>query len=537
MSMISLSEYHITCPDCGSVFSVDEGKVKSVVDQVRDETTDRIRNEMKEEQDKAVHIAVEAALEKARVKFYQQESKAIEAKAASEKAIAELQHKLDLAEQDKKAAIQEALTEAKAENTRLTTALQHSTEVSDMKVRSQAAEAEKAIRDIEAAHLREKAQMKATAEAEIARRDQQIAALTERAKAAGTEKELAVRTVQDKMIAEIQRKETELLKVKGELESQLHTAKLQENLQKEHYENSLRMMEEEIKRIRDFKAKMSTKALGESLEKFCQDQFNAIRTTAFPGAYFEKDNDSTSGSKGDYIFRESVDGIEILSIMFEMKTDANETATKHKNEDFFAKLDKDRREKGCEYAVLVSTLEAESDFYNAGIQDVSYRYEKMFVVRPQQFIALISLLRNAALNSLQYQKELVLVKSQQLDLTHFEENMEAFKEGFGRNYRLASDKLNAAVAGIDKTIKELQKTRDQLLSSDNQLRLANDKAESLTIRKLTVGAPSVAQKLAAVKKDDPGITPEKAAVVAPETKTQAAAPTGPDTSAQDEKIV
>ena len=232
--------------------------------------------------------------------------------------------------------------------------------------------------------------------------------------------------------------------------------------------------------------------VGESLEQHCLAQFNSIRMTAFPKAYFEKDNDARSGSKGDFIFREADDnGTEFISIMFEMKNEMAQTVTKHKNEDFFKELDKDRREKGCEYAVLVSLLEIDNEFYNNGIVDVSYRYEKMYVIRPQFFIPIITLLRNAALNSLKYQRELQIVKNQQLDILHFEENMQTFKEGFARNFELASRKFQDAIDDIDKTIKALEKTKADLLSSDRNLRLANNKAQDLTIKKLTKNAPTI----------------------------------------------
>ena len=237
--------------------------------------------------------------------------------------------------------------------------------------------------------------------------------------------------------------------------------------------------------------------VGETLEQHCQTEFNRIRAAAFPHAYFEKDNDARTGSKGDYIFRELDEaGNEIVSIMFEMKNENETTATKHKNEDFFKELDKDRREKNCEYAILVSLLESDSELYNTGIVDVSYRYEKMYVIRPQFFIPIITLLRNAALSSLQYKQELAVVRSQNIDITHFEENMEKFKVGFARNYDLASRKFKTAIDEIDKTINSLQKTKDALLSSENNLRLANNKAEELTIKRLTRGNPTMAQKFA-----------------------------------------
>ena len=261
---------------------------------------------------------------------------------------------------------------------------------------------------------------------------------------------------------------------------------------KEQYEEKLKLKDEQIEYYKDFKARQSTKMIGESLEQHCLTQFNSIRMTAFPNAYFEKDNDSRTGSKGDFIYRECAeDGTEFISIMFEMKNEADMTATKHKNEDFFKELDKDRNEKGCEYAILVSLLEIDNELYNNGIVDVSYRYPKMYVIRPQFFIPMITLLRNAAQNSLHYRQELQIVRNQQVDILHFEENMNAFKEGFARNYRLASEKFATAIEEIDKTIDHLQKTKAALLSSENNLRLANNKADELSIKKLTKNAPTV----------------------------------------------
>lgn len=268
------------------------------------------------------------------------------------------------------------------------------------------------------------------------------------------------------------------------------------------YAVELRNKDELIEQYKDFKARLSTKMVGETLEQHCLTQFNSIRMSAFPNAYFDKDNDAKSGSKGDFIFREaSEDGIEFISIMFEMKNEMDTTATKHKNEDFFKELDKDRNEKNCEYAVLVSMLEADSEFYNAGIVDVSYRYPKMYVIRPQFFIPLISLLRNAAKNSLEYKRELALAKAQEVDLTNFENNINEFKRTFSRNYQLASDKFKTAIDEIDKTILHLQKTKDALLSSENNLRLANNKAEEqLSVKKLTRNAPSIREEFENIAK-------------------------------------
>lgn len=297
---------------------------------------------------------------------------------------------------------------------------------------------------------------------------------------------------------EIAQKNTEIIRLRDQLSNKDTEKQLGEESLKREYEAKLKHKDEQLKEkdeqidyYKDFKARQSTKMVGESLEQHCLTQFNSLRMTAFPTAYFEKDNDAKSGSKGDFIFRESVEGTEFISIMFEMKNEMDETATKHKNEDFFKELDKDRREKKCEYAVLVSLLEMDNELYNNGIVDVSYRYEKMYVIRPQFFIPMITLLRNAALNSLKYRQELEAAKNQQLDIANFEENMNAFKQGFGRNYEIASKKFKTAIDEIDKTITHLQKTKDALLSSENQLRLANNKAEDLSIKKLTKNAPSV----------------------------------------------
>ncbi len=305
-------------------------------------------------------------------------------------------------------------------------------------------------------------------------------------------KKLAISEALEGKKEELADKELQIAKLKNELSNKEVERQNNERSLKENYEFQLKAKDEEIERYKDFKVRMTTKMVGESLEQHCMNEFNKIRMTAFPKAYFEKDNDASSGSKGDFIFREaSDDGNEFISIMFEMKNESDATATKHKNEQFFKELDKDRREKGCEYAVLVSMLESDNDFYNNGIVDVSYKYDKMYVIRPQFFIPMITLLRNAALNSLQYQRELQLVKSQQVDITNFEDNLNTFKEAFGRNYRLASEKFNTAIVEIDKTIEHLTKVKNSLLGSENNLRLANDKAEDLSIKKLTKNAPSV----------------------------------------------
>lgn len=329
-------------------------------------------------------------------------------------------------------------------------------------------------------------------DSELAKKDRMIEQLKMQIAGEKTERELAVSKAVQQKEKELSEKQTEITKLKGQISNTEAQSKLKEQSLKEQYEDRLKLKDEQIEYYKDFKARQSTKMVGESLEQHCMNQFNSIRMTAFPNAYFEKDNDVRSGSKGDFIFREAgADGTEFISIMFEMKNEMDETATKHKNEDFFKELDKDRRQKNCEYAVLVSLLEIDNELYNNGIVDVSYKYEKMYVIRPQFFIPMITLLRNAALNSLKYKQELQVVKNQQIDILHFEENMNAFKEGFARNYRIASDRFKTAIDEIDKTITHLQKTKDALLSSENNLRLANNKADDLSIKKLTKNAPAV----------------------------------------------
>ncbi len=339
-------------------------------------------------------------------------------------------------------------------------------------------------------------------DAELFVKDQKIAELQVKLKAAETEKKLAVAEAVEKKDKEISEKSSEIADLKGELKSKETESRLSEKSLKEQYEDKLKIKDEQIEYYKDFKARQSTKMVGESLEQHCLTQFNSIRMTAFPNAYFEKDNDIKTGSKGDFIYRErGDDGTEFISIMFEMKNEADTTATKHKNEDFFKELDKDRTEKKCEYAILVSLLEIDNEFYNNGIVDVSYKYPKMYVIRPQFFIPIITLLRNAAQNSLRYRQELQIVRNQQVDILHFEENMNAFKDAFARNYRLASDKFATAIAEIDKTIDHLRKTKDALLSSENNLRLANNKADELSIKRLTKNAPSVKAMFDEIKED------------------------------------
>lgn len=328
-------------------------------------------------------------------------------------------------------------------------------------------------------------------QSDLEKKDLKIQELQSKLDAADTEMELKIsQAVQekDKKLAE---KDIEILQLEKDLESQKNNGESEKNNLIEKYSNEIKLREEEIERLKDFKARQSTKMVGESLEQHCMAQFNQIRMTAFPNAYFEKDNDSRFGSKGDFIFRESSDGVEFISIMFEMKNEMDTTATKHRNEDFFKELDKDRNQKKCEYAVLVSLLESDNELYNNGIVDVSYRYPKMFVVRPQFFIPIISLLRNAALNSLEYRKKLEIIQNQQLDIYNFEANLADFKDKFQRNFNLASDRFNDAIDGIDKAIKNLETIKKNLIKSNDHLKAANNKLEDVTIKRLTNNAPSV----------------------------------------------
>lgn len=313
--------------------------------------------------------------------------------------------------------------------------------------------------------------------------------------AAEKERELAQRiAAKDQELAE---RDVRIQKLRSQMDSEEKESQLKEQSLKEKYEEQLKMKDELVAYYKDFKARQSTKMVGESLEIHCETEFNKLRATGFQHAYFEKDNDARSGSKGDYIYRETdPEGVEFISIMFEMKNEMDETATKKKNEDFLKELDKDRREKNCEYAVLVSLLEQDSELYNQGIVDMSHRYPKMYVIRPQFFIPIITILRNAATNALDYRRQLEVVKNQNIDISHFEEDMNDFKEKFARNFRIASERFQKAIDEIDKTIDHLQKTKEALLSSENNLRLANNKAEDLTIKRLTRKNPTMAAKFA-----------------------------------------
>ena len=455
----------IKCPKCGEVFVVDESGYANIVKQVRDKEFARELKKREEE----LKDAQQKDLDLVRLEQKNQLDKALSAKDS------------ELSEKDKK--IQELESCIKNNEISMNLAVAEAVNAKEKEISQKNDE----INALKADYI-----------AKNMEQDKEIAKLQAQLANGENEKKMAVseaRQLKDKELAE---KNTEIIRLKDQLSNKDTEKQLGEESLKREYEAKLKHKDEQLKEkdeqidyYKDFKARQSTKMVGESLEQHCLTQFNSLRMTAFPTAYFEKDNDAKSGSKGDFIFRESVEGTEFISIMFEMKNEMDETATKHKNEDFFKELDKDRREKKCEYAVLVSLLEMDNELYNNGIVDVSYRYEKMYVIRPQFFIPMITLLRNAALNSLKYRQELEAAKNQQLDIANFEENMNAFKQGFGRNYEIASKKFKTAIDEIDKTITHLQKTKDALLSSENQLRLANNKAEDLSIKKLTKNAPSV----------------------------------------------
>ncbi len=389
----------------------------------------------------------------------------------------ELQKRLLLAERDKENAVK--LAEANLKNI----------------LQEDLAKKDKVILELRAQNERELSVQLAMKEAEIAEMRSKIQHAEIEKKLTVTEAVQKIEKERDELVNNLKNKETEKQLLEKSLIEKF-------NAELRTKEDIIKLKDEEIALRKDMKLKLSTKMIGETLEQHCETEFNKLRATAFPKAYFEKDNDSRSGSKGDFIYRETDEtGNEIISIMFEMKNEGDETAAKKRNEDFLKELDKDRTEKKCEYAVLVSLLESESELYNSGIVDVSHKYPKMYVVRPQFFIPIITLLRNAAMTSLKYKAELALVKNQNIDITHFEDKMNAFKEGFARNYELASRKFKEAIDEIDKTIIHLQKTKDALLSSENNLRLANDKAEDLTIKKLTHGNPTMKSKFDELNKN------------------------------------
>jgi hypothetical protein len=420
----------IICPGCKKAFKVDEAGFADILKQVRDHQFEQ-----------------------------------------------ELLERVQLLEKDKESAVK--LAEANVKNE-----LQALVAEKDAKIAEIKAAQALAVARLESKKDEELSDIKADA----AKKDIELAELKAKLHSTETEKKLAV----TEAVNAVEKERDDLA---NKLESKNVEKQLLESSLKDKYETELKSKDEMIAYYKDMKAKLSTKMVGETLEQHCEIEFNKLRATAFPNAYFEKDNDAKSGSKGDYIYRETDEaGNEVISIMFEMKNEGDETATKKRNEDFLNELDKDRIEKKCEYAILVSLLEGDSELYNSGIVDVSHKHPKTYVIRPQFFIPMITLLRNAALNSLKYKSELALVRAQNVDITNFEESINTFKEGFARNYDLASRKFKTAIDEIDKTIDHLQKTKDALLSSENNLRLANNKAEDLTIKRLTRGNPTMAAK-------------------------------------------
>ena len=426
----------IKCPQCGSVFSVDEADYASIVSQVKTQEFD--------------------AEVKTRLEEIQKQNE-VRQVAESLKISQEFQGKLNAKELE--------LSKKDSEIIKLQAQLDSFNQTKKLEL-----DAERSKTNEEIARLK----------SIIAQNENNV--------------RVAVLEEQNKAKDIIQAKENSLIELRSQIDVKQKEATIRETNIKEDYERQLKQKQELVDYYKDLKAKLSTKMIGESLEVHCSNEFNRVRTTMYPHAYFDKDNDASHGSKGDFIFRDYADGMEYISIMFEMKNEMDETATKHKNEDFLAKLDKDRREKGCEYAVLVSLLEPDNDFYNEGIVDVSYRYPKMFVVRPQFFMPLISLLTQASKKSVEYQRELILARQQSIDVTNFENKLNDFRNKFGNHYQRASDKFNKAIEEIDKTIKSLQKMKEDLLSSENYLRLANNDTEDLTIKKLTRGNPTMKQK-------------------------------------------
>ena len=455
--------HEIICPHCHKAFKIDEAGYADILKQVRDNEFEQQLHERLELAEKDKLSAVELA--KSEVDREMQKTAA-----AKDTEIQALKAKLDAGEVTKKLAVTEALGEVEKERDAL------------------ASEIEQTKRDKQAASELADARLAKEVQETAATKDKEIQNL--KAKLDTTQLEQKVAVTGAVSAVEKERDELKNGLKQAELEKQLAEKSL-----KDKYETQIKDRDDAIERLRDMKARLSTKMVGETLEQHCDTEFNRIRATAFPRAYFEKDNDARAGSKGDYIFRDSNEtGTEIVSIMFEMKNESDTTATKKKNEDFLKELDKDRTEKGCEYAVLVSLLEPDSELYNSGIVDVFHRYPKMYVVRPQFFVPIITLLRNAAMKSLEYKTELALVKAQNVDITNFENDLDIFKTAFAKNYDLASRKFKTAIDEIDKSIDHLQKTKDALLGTDRNLRLANNKAQDVTIKKLTRRNPTMAAK-------------------------------------------
>lgn len=523
----------ITCPKCGTVINLDESDYEGIVRQVRD---DQFAHEVEEraaslrrEHEQALELARSQAKAELDRVMATQKAELQEALARSSAELQEVKARSASELQEARAASAAALQQAQSagaaqlakEQSERTAELVRVRAEADARIAELSAKLESAVEERESAvrvaaqrermvAQQDAADQKEELREQLAARDAQIASLKAQLDAGATQRDLAVTQAVTEARTSFEEERAKLARdldaarfelsheqeVRAAEKQQIETAHALEIEQaRKSAQDLIRYKDEEIERLRDMKARLSTKMVGETLEQHCETQFNQLRATAFPHAYFEKDNDASDGTKGDFIFRECDEAVnEIVSIMFEMKNENDTTATKHKNEDFFKKLDSDRKKKGCEYAVLVTLLEPESELYNTGIVDVSYRYEKMYVIRPQFFIPMITLLRNAAMNALAYKQELELVRQQNIDVTEFEEKLLGFQEGFNRNYDLASRKFQTAIDEIDTTIKHLQKVKDNLISSENNLRLANDKAQGLSIRKLTWGNKTMKAK-------------------------------------------
>lgn len=469
--------HEISCPHCGRAFTIDGAGYAAIVKQVRDEEFDRLLRERLDLAEKDKANAVELARAAAETEFHKTQI-------ATQSEIQELRTRLEASQTAQRLAVTEALGAVEKERDAL-----------NQELALARAEARSTVELVRAETQAELDKVQSAKEAEVAE-------LRTRIETIESTQQLAVAEA----LSAVERERDEL---RGNLERAALEKQLAEQALRDKYETQLKDRDEAIERLRDMKARLSTKMVGETLEQHCENEFNKIRATAFPQAYFEKDNDARGGSKGDYIFKENDrEGNEIVSIMFEMKNETETTATRHRNEDFFKELDRDRTEKGCEYAVLVSLLEPDSELYNTGIIDVSYRFPKMYVIRPQFFIQMITLLRNAALNSMQYKSELALIREQNVDVANFEAELEGFKTAFGKNYDLASRRFQTAIEEIDKSIDHLQKTKDALLGADRNLRLANDKAQRVTVKRLTRGNPTMARKFAALEEEPIHSNPE-----------------------------
>ena len=468
----------IKCPHCGQVFPVDESGYAALLNQVRDHEFQRELNERislaEKNREQNMALAVAKAEEELRAQIAQRDSQLA---AQTEQFRAEAKD-LQLAAQNEKAELEKQLEALKAQ-------LQSQASEADTARKLAVADALNAESDKLRAVEKERDSLAQQLETQRQQASTETQLALQKQESTLKDARIAVERERDELRAQVVREQEALARIEAE-----HKATLAEKLAAK--DELIADREREILRIQDMKAQLSTKMLGESLEQHCEIEFNRLRPTAFPHAYFEKDNEVIEGTKGDFVFRDfDEEGNEIISIMFEMKNEADDSVNRKTNESHFKKLDADRKKKNCEYAVLVSLLEPENELYNAGITDVSYRFEKMYVIRPQFFIPIITLLRNAAISSLQYRKELALVRQQNIDVTNFEDQLADFKDKFGRNYRIASQKFQKAIEEIDKSIDHLQKIKDNLIGSENQLRLANDKAEDLTVKKLTRKNPTM----------------------------------------------